>query len=201
MNARRASTTGAARKYRQRGHDDAPGFALAIGLKSDYERDPRAKKEVIDPAGDAHSVKSGRKKRQVFLYSRDRFLNDDGFQALNGIGSLPVHCIDAFPPRYSDCATIAGSAVQREPLSGSVSGSPEEQAARLEAGNAVLRERVARLVERITALERRSGLNSRNSGKPALRAKRARRRTRSLRGKTGRKPGGRLRIPAVGRGA
>ena len=102
MNARRASTTGAARKYRQRGHDDAPGFALAIGLKSDYERDPRAKKDVIDPAGDAHSVKSGRKKWQVFLYSRDRFLNDDGFQALNGVGSLLVHCIDAFPPRYSD---------------------------------------------------------------------------------------------------
>ncbi len=102
MNARRASTTEAAREYRQRGHDDALLFALAIGLEDDYRRDQAAKKDVIDPAGDAHSVKSGRIKWQVFLYRRNRFLDDDGFQALNGVGSLLVHCIDAFPPRYSD---------------------------------------------------------------------------------------------------
>ena len=104
MNARRASTTEAAREYRQRGHDDALLFALAIGLDNEYRRDQAAKKDVIDPAGDAHSVKSGRKKWQIFLYSRNRFVEDDGFQALNGIGSLLVHCIDAFPPRYSDYA-------------------------------------------------------------------------------------------------
>ena len=66
---------------------------------------------------------------------------------------------------------------QREPLSVSVSGSLEEQ--------------VARLVERIAVLERRVGLNSRNSGKPpssdGLAKPAARRRTRSLREKTGRK--------------
>ena len=102
MNAGRASTSEAARAYRQQGMDDARLFALTIGLGRDYRRDTEAKKDVIDPAGDAHSVKSGRKKWQIFLYGRGRFLADDGFQALNGLGSLLVHCIDAFPPRYSD---------------------------------------------------------------------------------------------------
>lgn len=113
MNARRASSTKAARAYRQRGHDDALKFALAIGMKRDYARDQRAKKDVIDPAGDAHSVKSGRKKWQIFLYSRRRFLEDDGFQALNGVGSLLVHCIDAFPPRYSDYVDNQAAAKER----------------------------------------------------------------------------------------
>jgi len=102
MNARRASTSEEARAYRQQGMDDALLFALAIGLNRDYRRDAKAKKDVIDPAGDAHSVKSGRKRWQIFLYGRGRFLADDGFQALNGVGSLLVHCIDAFPPRYID---------------------------------------------------------------------------------------------------
>ncbi len=102
MNARRASTPEQAREYRQDGHDDALSFALSIGLSKDYRRDQKAKKDVIDPAGDAHSVKAGRKKWQIFLYRRNRFLEDDGFQALNGVGQLLVHCIDAFPPRYDD---------------------------------------------------------------------------------------------------
>ncbi len=113
MNARRASTSEAAREYRERGHNDALRFAHAIGLDNDYRRDQAAKKDVIDPAGDAHSVKSGAKKWQVFLYSRWRFLEDDGFQALNGIGSLLVHCIDAFPPRYSDYVDNKDSAKLR----------------------------------------------------------------------------------------
>lgn len=113
MIARRASTAKAARAYRQKGHDDALRFALAIGLDSDYRRDQAAKKDVIDPAGDAHSVKSGQKKWQIFLYRRNRFLEDDGFQALNGIGSLLIHCIDAFPPRYSDYADNKDDAKQR----------------------------------------------------------------------------------------
>lgn len=98
----RASTSKAARDYRQRGHDNAESFALEIGMLGDYKRDKKAKKDVIDPAGDAHSVKSGKRKWQIFLYPRSRFLTDDGFQALNGIGQLLIHCIDAFPPKYED---------------------------------------------------------------------------------------------------
>lgn len=96
---RRASAPEQARAYRQRGHDDAERFAQAIGMRH-YRNDPQAKKDVIDPSGDAHSVKSGEVKWQLFLYGRSRFLDDDGFVALNGVGLLLVHCIDAFPPDY-----------------------------------------------------------------------------------------------------
>ena len=102
MRKTRASSSDRAREYRQAGHDDALIFALLLGLDKDYKNDKKAKKDVIDPSGDAHSLKSGKKKWQLFLYSRKRFIEDDGFQALNGIGSLLVHCIDAFPTRYED---------------------------------------------------------------------------------------------------
>ena len=99
---RRGGTPEQARAYQKAGHDAALVFALLMGLSEDYRRDRTAKKDVIDPAGDAHSVKAGAARWQVFLYGRNRFLEDDGFQALNGIGSLLVHCIDAFPPRWED---------------------------------------------------------------------------------------------------
>lgn len=54
---KRGLDTENARKIRQKGHDDALEFALAIGLDSDYKNDIKAKKDVIDPSGDAHSVK------------------------------------------------------------------------------------------------------------------------------------------------
>ena len=113
MRPRRASTPEQARQYRQRGHEDALAFATAIGMTRDYRNDIQAKKDVIDPAGDAHSIKSGEKKWQVFLYSRSRFESDDGFQALNGVGSLLIHCIDAFPPRYEDYRGDENSAKER----------------------------------------------------------------------------------------
>lgn len=110
---RRASTSEQARAYRQAGHDDALLFALLIGLDTDYRNDTKAKKDVIDPSGDAHSLKSGDKKWQIFLYGRTRFVEDDGFQALNGIGSLLIHCIDAFPPRYEDYRGNENAAKER----------------------------------------------------------------------------------------
>lgn len=110
---RRASTSEQAREYRQRGHDNALRFAKAIGLGSSYRNDPLAKKDVIDPSGDAHSVKSGYGKWQLFLYGRNRFLTDDGFVALNGIGLLLVHCIDAFPPSYAEYRKNPDAAKER----------------------------------------------------------------------------------------
>ena len=98
----RASTPAAARKYRQKGHDDALQFALMIGLKEDYKNDKQAKKDVIDPSGDAHSLKSGQKKWQIFLYTRSRFIEDPIFGAMNGIGEILIHCIDSFPKNYAD---------------------------------------------------------------------------------------------------
>ena len=57
--------------------------------------------------------------------------------------------------------------------------------ARLEAENAALQAESAKLRQRLEELERQVGLDSSNSSKPP-----ARRRTRSLRGKSGRKSGG-----------
>lgn len=98
---KRALSSEDARKIRQRGYDDALEFALSIGLSSDYKNDPRAKKDVIDPSGDAHSVKSGEKKWQIFLYRLERFWSDNAFAAMNGIGDLLAECINAFPPSFN----------------------------------------------------------------------------------------------------
>lgn len=99
--AKRGLSSEDARSIRQQGHADALEFALLIGLESDYQNNPTAKKDVIDPSGDAHSLKSGKKKWQLFLYSRTRF-NDDVFQSMNGIGQLLIQCIDAFPLSFDE---------------------------------------------------------------------------------------------------
>ena len=97
---KRALSSNNARRIRQRGYDDAREFALSIGLSSDSKNDPRAKKDVSDPSGDAHSVKSGEKKWQIFLYRLERFWSDDAFGAMNGIGDLLAECINVFPPTF-----------------------------------------------------------------------------------------------------
>lgn len=115
---RRGSSPEQARQRRLRGHDNARLFAQLIGMDEDYRNDPQAKKDVIDPSGDAHSLKSGQKKWQIFLYGRSRFETDDGFQALDGIGSLLIHCIDVFPPNFDDYRrdTQAAKELLRTPM-------------------------------------------------------------------------------------
>src|SRR3989338_4628097 len=98
---RKAMTSEKARHVRAQGYRDALEFALAIGLSTDYKNDPQAKKDVIDLSGDAHSVKSGEKKWQVFLYGLGRFESDHAFVVMNGIGALLTECINAFPPTYA----------------------------------------------------------------------------------------------------
>jgi hypothetical protein len=97
---KRALTTEMARIVRQRGHNDATEFAMSIGLLQGYANDISAKKDVIDPSGDAHSVKSGNKKWQIFLYGSTRFKNDDAFAVMNGVGALLSLCIGAFPDKF-----------------------------------------------------------------------------------------------------
>ena len=81
-----------------------------------------------------------------------------------------------------------------DPLRVSGSETSRQKIARLELENAWLREENTRLGDRIAALKRRLGLNSRNSGKPpssdGLQKPASERRTQSLRGRTGRQPGG-----------
>ena len=98
----RASSSDQARQYRQQGYDDALTFALAIGLDEDYKNDPKAKKDVIDPSGDAHSVKGGQKRWQIFLYGLNRFQSDAFFRVMNGMGQLLVNCINSFPASFED---------------------------------------------------------------------------------------------------
>lgn len=95
-------TSEQARNVRKRGHDDAKEFASLIGLPSDYQNDPQAKKDVIDLAGDAHSVKSGSKKWQIFLYPPSRFKKDTIFKRLNGLGQLLLDCLNVFPASFED---------------------------------------------------------------------------------------------------
>ena len=99
---RRGGTTEQGRAYRQRGHEIAVEFAHLLGVSSDYQRDQKAKKDVVDPAGDTHSVKAGLKKWQGALYSLSRFESDVGFLTLNGIGQLLIQCINAFPPAFAE---------------------------------------------------------------------------------------------------
>jgi len=102
MVKRKAMTSEQARDVRQAGHNDALEFALAIGLSHDYLNDPTAKKDVIDKNGDAHSVKSGAKRWQIFLYGKNRFLNDVAFQSMNGIGQILIKCLDIYPSTYAE---------------------------------------------------------------------------------------------------
>lgn len=99
---KRGLSSDGARAVRQQGHDDALEFAKAIGMDNDYSNDKSAKKDVIDLCGDAHSVKSGHKKWQIFLYGLNRFSGDHGFVALNGMGEMLANCIKSFPETYSE---------------------------------------------------------------------------------------------------
>ena len=110
---KRALTTEMARIIRQRGHNDATEFALAIGLIHGYKNDIRAKKDVIDPSGDAHSVKSGNKKWQIFLYGQTRFQSDDAFTVMNGLGALLLQCINSFPQTFAEYEKNKDSAKER----------------------------------------------------------------------------------------
>lgn len=113
MRKKRALTSDAARSVRQKGHDDALAFALSIGLGNDYKNDHQAKKDVIDSSGDAHSVKSGEKKWQVFLYGIGRFKSDHAFSAMNGIGDILIRCITSFQPTFEEYQKDKISAKER----------------------------------------------------------------------------------------
>jgi hypothetical protein len=97
MRKKRAMTKEKASMVKKQGHLDAKEFATLIGLADDYQNDPRAKKDVIDFNGDAHSIKSGKGFWQIFLYSESRFEHDSSFRAMNGIGLLMLECIIPFP--------------------------------------------------------------------------------------------------------
>ena len=102
MVKRKAMTTEQARNVRAQGHLDALEFAINIGLERDYQNNAIAKKDVVDMNGDTHSVKSGVKRWQIFLYGKNRFEKDDAFQSMNGIGQIFIKCIEVYPDTYDE---------------------------------------------------------------------------------------------------
>ncbi len=99
---KRGLSSSEASRVRKQGHEDALNFARSMGLSDDYKNDIKAKKDVIDPSGDAHSVKSGIKKWQIFLYGFNRFDTDLAFKAMNGVGEILKMCLHSFPNSFDD---------------------------------------------------------------------------------------------------
>lgn len=91
----RAMSTKAARRVKLAGHQAEREFAVLIGGQI-YPGS--RKKDVIDAQGNIHSVKSGHKKWQIFLYRKKRFEESVGFLGAR----LFVDCIDSFPEIRKD---------------------------------------------------------------------------------------------------
>jgi len=89
---RRAMTTEAARRVKLAGHQAEKEFANLIGGQI-YPGS--RKKDVVDARGNIHSVKSGAKKWQIFLYGKKRFEDSIGFLGAH----LFIDCIDSFPEK------------------------------------------------------------------------------------------------------
>jgi len=85
-----------ASRVKKAGHSAEKEFAELIGGKV-YSSHTGMKKDVLDKNNDFHSVKSGNKKWQIFLYGKKRFEDDDIFQVLNGFAELFLGCIYSFP--------------------------------------------------------------------------------------------------------
>ncbi len=95
--AKRAMSSQKASYVKISGHKKELEFANLIGLGEEYKNDKKAKKDVIDHNGDAHSIKSGQQKWQIFLYGANRLATDYGFLAMNGMGQLLKDCLEVFP--------------------------------------------------------------------------------------------------------
>ncbi len=92
---RRAMTTENARRDKLAGHADEKEFAELIG---GFVYPGSRKKDVVDKQGNIHSVKSGDKKWQMFLYGKNRFESSIGFLG----APFFINCINSFPPKRND---------------------------------------------------------------------------------------------------
>lgn len=92
---RRAMTTENARRVKLAGHAAEKEFADLIG---GFVYPGSRKKDVVDKQGNIHSIKSGDKKWQMFLYGKNRFESGIGFLG----APLFIDCIDSFPPKRND---------------------------------------------------------------------------------------------------
>lgn len=91
----RAMTTENARRVKLAGHEAEKEFADLI---QGYLYPGSKKKDVVDKQGNVHSIKSGDKKWQIFLYSKNRFETSIGFLG----AKLFLDCINSFPENRKD---------------------------------------------------------------------------------------------------
>ncbi len=96
---RRAMTSEAASGKKKQGHKNEKIFSDLIDGKVVGGR--TKKTDVLDSDGRSYSVK-GNKYWQVFLYSRDRLVNNTEFHDIGSIANLMIDCIDAFPEEFKD---------------------------------------------------------------------------------------------------
>jgi len=102
MAKKKAMSSEQASYVKRKGHADACEFAELLGIGKEYKSEPQAKKDVIDLEGHSYSVKSGKKKWQIFLYSKTRFEKDYTFKGMNGIGNLFLRCVSSFPEKRAE---------------------------------------------------------------------------------------------------
>lgn len=92
---RRAMTSEAASRVKLAGHEAEKEFAELIG---GHIYPGSRKKDVVDIQGNMHSVKSGEKKWQIFLYCKNRFEESVGFLG----AKLFIACINCFPDKREE---------------------------------------------------------------------------------------------------
>ncbi len=96
---KRAMTSKAASYKKRTGHLNEQHFAYLID--GDVVGGRTDKTEVIDQEYNTYSVK-GAEWWQIFLYGRDRFVNNTEFRSIGNVANLLIDCIDAFPVERSD---------------------------------------------------------------------------------------------------
>ena len=96
MKKSKGMTSKQAQRVKLAGHKAEKIFADLIGgmVYTGLTR----KKDVLDKQGNIHSVKSGAKKWQMFLYSKNRFETSIGFFGANFF----IACIDSFPKKREE---------------------------------------------------------------------------------------------------
>ena len=91
---KRAMPSRVASYKKRNGHINERCFADLIG--GEVVGGKTDKTDVIDPAGNTYSVK-GAKWWQIFLYVRQRFVDNTEFRDIGNVADLIIDCLDAFP--------------------------------------------------------------------------------------------------------
>lgn len=96
---KRAMPSRVASYKKRNGHVNEHHFAdlidgEVVGARTD-------KTDVVDQEGNTYSVK-GSKWWQIFLYVRQRFIDNTGFRQIGNVADLIIDCLDAFPESFED---------------------------------------------------------------------------------------------------